>query len=146
MEVTLNNAEILLAALAGVVRLIKGQKSLKDKYGATRDWSEDIEGCLGEMALAKGLGEYWHGVQRVGGDDVGAGLEVRTTTYTNGHLLLHDDDHDDRRYYLVTGSLGKYHLRGYIYGVDGKKREYWKDLAGNDRPAYFVPQSALQEL
>jgi hypothetical protein len=141
-HIELKPAEILLGAIAGVARVIKGQRELNDQYGAKRDWNIDIEGCLGEMALAKCLGEYWHGVQVVGGDDVGAGLEVRMTTHDKGCLILHDKDYDDRRYYLVTGSLGKYVVRGYVFGVDGKKPKYWSDPTGK-RPAYFVPQSDL---
>ena len=140
--IILSNQEILLAAFAGVVRVVKGRQQLNDQYGAKRDWNIDIEGCLGEMVVAKALGKYWHGIQVVGGDDVGDGLEVRMTTHDNGRLILHEKDYDDRRYYLVTGSLGTYCLRGYILGAEGKKSEYWSDPTGK-RPAYFVPQSAL---
>jgi hypothetical protein len=39
--------------------------------------------------------------------------------------------------------LGKYVIRGYLYGKDAKRQEWWRDPTKKNRFAYFVPQSAL---
>jgi hypothetical protein len=46
---------------------------------------------------------------------------------------------------LVTGSRGDYVIRGWIYGAEGKQDMWWDDPTGKGRPAFFVPQHALNE-
>ncbi len=38
----------------------------------------------------------------------------------------------------------RYELFGWIYGWDGKDRKYWKEVAQNGRPAFFVPIRRLE--
>jgi len=143
-EIVLSAAEIIHGAQAGVMRRVNNIKNNRhQKYGADAydAWTMDIEGALGEMALAKYLGVYWEGYGIKAGSDV-SGDDVRTTKYSNGRLIMHPDDHDDRRYWLVTGQSGTYNIRGWIMGYDGKHSDYWEDPQGG-RAAYFVPQSRL---
>lgn len=144
MELKLSEAEIFMGALAGVTRCIKGMRSLDDRYGVDRTWDIDIEGCLAEMALAKFLNLYWRGINKVKGTDVGEKTECRSTSYLNGRLILHEDDDDDTRYWLVTGVLGHYHIRGWILGCNGKAERFWQDPTGKNRWAFFVPQNELE--
>ena len=95
---------------------------------------------MGEAALAKFLGIFWSMGEK-GGDDVGE-HQVRTTSGHNNRLIVHDNDKDDARFYLVTGVNGTYTIRGWILGRDAKSKRFWSDPTGN-RPAYFVPQSEL---
>jgi len=143
-QVILDWAEMILAAQAGVLRQVENiKKGVKPAYGAgnEKDWQYGIEGAMGEFALAKYLGVFWHGKGKMWGDDVGT-YQVRTSSRLNGDLILHPKDDDEKTYWLVTGLNGNYWIRGYIKAKDGKKEQWWRDPAG-DRPAFFVPQSEL---
>lgn len=143
-QVILDWAEMILAAQAGVLRQVENiKKGVKPAYGAgnEKDWQYGIEGAMGEFALAKYLGVFWHGKGKMRGDDVGA-YQVRTSSSLNGDLILHPKDDDEKTYWLVTGLNGNYWIRGYIKAIDGKKDHWWSDPAGG-RPAFFVPQSEL---
>ena len=143
--VTLSPAEIYWAACAGCMRHAQNLKNAKQpRHGidaATADWQAHIEGALGEMALAKHLRIYWPGKGELTDPDVGP-LEVRTTPYEHGKLILHPSDGDDSIFWLLTGFNGTYNVRGWISGRDGKRDIYWSDPVGG-RPAFFVPQDAL---
>lgn len=147
MQVSLDPSEMMLAAHAGVMRQVQNLKlGRKDANGASTDsgWQINLEGALGEYALAKCLGLYWPGKGKLRAPDVGE-VDVRTTSRDNGRLILHPSDPDDRVFYLLTGVNGRYQVRGWIAGKDGKREEFWKDPAGG-RPAFFVPQSALVQV
>jgi hypothetical protein len=144
VPVRLTFYEIMQGAHVGVMRQVENmQKQRKARYGAghTNDWQLNIEGALAEMALAKYLDRYW-AKGMVGDKDV-AGVQVRSTSYANGRLRLHEDDSDDDVFYLVTGINGVYEVVGWILGCNGKREEFWCDPTGNNRHAYFVPQNAL---
>lgn len=125
----------------------------KGAHGFNRDherWQIDVEGVLAEAAVAKALGIEYEPV--VGELDTESGdlgrwsnvpVQVRSTKYQTGSLLIHDRDPDDHRFVLVTGIYGTYQIRGWIYAKEGKKKNLWKEYKG--RGAYWVPQSALRE-
>lgn len=143
MKIKLTYAELLMGSHAGIMRQVENlKKNRKPAYGAGKrgDWQLNVEGCLGEMAVAKYLQCYWSGKGEFRGYDVGT-MQVRTTRYHSGHLLLHPDDDDDHQFWLVTGINGEYVVRGWILGALGKRQELWRDDA--DCPAFFVPQSEL---
>ena len=143
-QVILDWAEMILAAQAGVLRQVENiKKGVKPAYGAgnEKDWQYGIEGAMGEFALAKYLGVFWHGKGKMWGNDVGV-YQVRTSSRLDGDLILHPKDDDEKTYWLVTGLNGNYWIRGYIKAIDGKKDHWWRDPAGG-RPAFFVPQSEL---
>jgi len=143
--IELTGWEMLLAAQAGCMRQVENlKKNRNHRHGASASntWQMGVEGCLGEFALAKYLGVYWSGKGVLRAPDVGD-VDVRTSSKPHYRLILHPDDPDDRKFYLLTGLDGKYIVRGWIMGIDGKQDQYWEDPAGG-RPAYFVPQSALQ--
>lgn len=148
IEVNLTSYEMMIAAQVGVTRQISNlQKGRKDFYGAKeRDgWRMHIEGCMGEMAVAKALGLFWNGdIGDLGAPDVD-GLEVRTSSRLDGDLIMHPRDKDNAYYILVTGVNGRYQIHGYIEGRYGKNEKYWSDPAGG-RPAFFVPQSVLNPI
>ena len=143
--IQLTPSEIMQAAMVGVMRsAVSIQNGYKHNYGAQdKDtWQIGIEGALGECALAKYKNVYWKGMGIIRSPDVGD-EDVRTAWRDNSHLIVHPADPDNRKFWLVTGLNGKYIIRGWILGKDAKKQEYWKDMQGTNRPAYFVPQSAL---
>lgn len=145
MEVILSSWEILLAAQAGIMRQVENLKKNRQPYygaGSENDWQLHIEGCLGELAVAKFLGLYWSGKGELRLPDVGI-YDVRTGSKPHHRLILHPEDPDDRQFWLVTGANGHYTIRGWIFGRDGKQAQYWQDPTGQ-RPAYFIPHSALR--
>ena len=142
--IELSPAEIQMASFVGCQRTVQClQNGSKHRYGAkdTETWQMTIEGALAECALAKHLGLFWS-KGTPGATDVGP-HDVRQTHDHSYSLIIHPTDDDNRRFYLVTGILGKYVVRGYMYGRDAKRKEWWRDPTGKNRWAYFVPQSAL---
>jgi hypothetical protein len=142
--IKLTPAEIQMAAFVGTQRTVQCiQIGSKHKYGAkdTDAWQMSIEGAMGECALAKHLGIFWS-KGTPGATDVGP-HDVRQTPLAHGKLIVHPSDDDNRRFYLVTGLMGKYAIHGYMYGKQAKQQKYWSDPQGTNRPAYFVPQTDL---
>lgn len=109
------------------------------------EWSTEIESCGAEMSFAKFKNWYWSGAEwngRVAESDV-SGVQVRHTHYRSGCLVLYPADRDDQRFVLVIGRCPNYTVVGWIWGVAGKKKEFWKSDARS--PAWFVPQTVLHE-
>jgi hypothetical protein len=150
VPVQLSAPELFQCALVGVMRQclnIKHGRDRRPAYGAPTDqsWNLHVEGAAGECAVAKHLGLYWTGnIGDLRADDVGT-IQVRTRRRHDYDLLLHPEDPDDRVFILVTGRAPSFQIHGWIRAVDGKQKGWWKDPAG-DRPAYFVPQSALRPM
>lgn len=102
-------------------------------------------GALGELAVAKYLGDYWGGTvntfHRLA--DVGNNIEVRATTNNRQSLIFRDRDSLESFFFLVIQiSEETYKIAGFIQGKDAKKEEFYG--SPNERPpAYFVPQSRL---
>lgn len=121
-------------------------------HGFDRDherWQIDCEGVLAEAAVSKALGfEYeatLHALDTAKGDlgdKVNSKVQVRSTKYQTGSLLIHGKDADDHRFVLVTGIYGSYTIRGWILGEFGKHDNLWKTYKG--RGAYWVPQDMLR--
>ncbi len=147
MRVFLTPSQMMLALLVGGMRQISNlKKGRADAHGSNgkNDWQLHVEGCLGELALASHLGLFWDGkLHDLSSGDIGA-IEVRTRSEDWHDLIVHKEDADDARFYLLTGRNGVYQIRGFILGSEAKRPEFWKDPAGG-RPAYFVPQSKLTE-
>jgi len=131
----------------GVARRLRALRNgLRHRWGWTGvgTWGEDIEAAGAEKALAVALDEPW--TARDNPDavaDVGTMNQVRWTDKTAGHLLLHPEDSDLQRHWLVTGLLPHFTIHGYVLGWEGKRREYWADRVGNGRPAFWIPQVVL---
>ena len=144
-EIELSGAEIQMAAFVGCQRVIEKIKA-KESYSVSGErpekfWERYIPGSIAEAALAKYLNVYWHKGEKSAPDvhDV----DCRCTTYANGHLEIHKNDPDDRKFYLLTGFNGKYIVRGWIYAKDGKKDEYWRVMGEGREPQYWIPQDKL---
>ena len=144
ISIKLSDDEIQMGVLQASLRILQCKKDgKKHRYGAkdTDAWQMSIEGAMGECALAKHLGIFWSkGLP--GATDVGP-HDVRQTHHSHGKLIVHPGDDDNRRFYLVTGLMGKYLIHGYMYGKQAKQQKYWSDPQGTNRFAYFVPQTDL---
>ena len=136
-----------MASSAGVMRMIQFHaRNGKPTHGLNREqitWDIWIEGCLTEYALAKHLNLHWEGTGVVGGGDVGK-EEVRATDRHTNSLIIRDSDNDNKRYWLLTGRDGSYHVHGYMYARDAKQAKYLTDKGNGREKAYFVPQKDLR--
>jgi hypothetical protein len=134
-----------MAANIGVMRRLASIKYKNNSAGPDgRVWDFDIEGACAELAYAKAMGKFWDGsINTFKDPDVGD-VQVRSTRYNNGCLILRKTDSPDDWYVLLTGWCGEYIIRGHIKGGHGMLPEYWKTHEGEPhRDAYFVPQSKL---
>lgn len=114
----------------------------------------DVQGACAELAVAKALGLPWDGkffddaewlVWRTSGHDV-SGLEVRSTRYRSGRLILHRDDSDDLPFVLVRAcDNALFEIVGWYWGRDGKKEQWWEDV-GRNRPCFYVPNDLLRPM
>lgn len=146
MKVTLKRHELFLGAQAGIMRRLEALKhGRSDRYGPPPSdlWGLDIEACLAELAVAKAYNLYWERLARDPAALLGdvSALQVRSTRRDEGCLILHAEDDDRAVFVLVTGSAPTLTIQGWTRGAEGKQEKWWK--RGDGRPAYFVPQSAL---
>jgi hypothetical protein len=150
VEIAFTADEMRPLAIAGVERRLQAmQRNRKGAHGFNRDelWQIDIEGLLSEAAAAKALGlDYVPTVGELDSKwgDVGKGLQVRSTKYPTGSLLIHSSDADDHVFILVTGQNGRYMVRGWIKAENGKSERLWKVY--KNRGAYWVPQDMLRPM
>ena len=146
--IQLTPSEMMQAGLVGLMRGVGSIKAGKHhRFGADPEngWSLNIEGAMGEMAAAKVMRRYWSGAVNTYDHDDLDGIEVRTAFKHSHSLILHPTDPDDLPFVLVTGMNGEYKVQGFILAKNGKQQQFWRDPCGG-RPAFFVPQSALQNI
>lgn len=142
--IQLSSSELYVGSQVGIIRQVQNlRKDRKPGHGAptNNDWQWHIEGALGELALSKYLDVRWDFVGKLRQPDVGI-VDVRTRSRHNYELPIHHIDDDDRRIWLLTGLNGIYTVHGWILAKEGKQEKWWKD-PGTGRPAFFVPQEAL---
>lgn len=152
-NITLNISEMQFAAYIGAQRRVINIKLSREKFDGERHhqegidqdkgWQYDIEGALGEAALAKYMNQFWLGIGHPKIPDVGH-IDCRTTSNPNLGLKIRKKDPADRWFYHVLGREGSYCIVGKLLARDGKKPEYLRDPTGKGRePAYFVPVNKL---
>lgn len=144
--ITLTESNLSFAAHVGAQRRIAGvMRQAPGKYGIDNrnGWQWDIEGAIGELAVAKYLNLFWDGAF---GDylakDVDE-LQVRATSLQSGNLILHQEDGNDDTFILAIIELPAVFLHGWISGTVGKAEENWRET---ERPAYFVSREKLHAM
>jgi len=154
MIVKLNKKDIKLAHKVASQRN-SSQRGARRSDGKVMRSSINADqiGAEGELAVSKGLGAEWDGKfypieewdkWKVDGHDVGM-LEVRTTRYKTGRLIIHDKDQDYSPYILVLSyNCPEFFLAGWCFGNFGKNKKYWREDV--PRPCYMVPQSDLRPM
>lgn len=142
VKVTLNFQELRIASSVGVERHIDSLEAniVNQKVGPDSDWVYNINGACSECAVAKYLGLYWGGhVRSFKNPDIGD-LQVRSTTYKDGHLIIKENDNPDHVYVLVIASEPDYYIVGAIKG--SKAKEHKKR---DDGKSWWIPQSSLRK-
>jgi hypothetical protein len=141
--------EVRMAALVAVDCRIHhmARPGVPERWGGTPEtgWQREIDGALGEVAVAKAMGAYWYGAEtyaRAKGD--AARLQVRSTQREGGSLIVHPDDPDDAVFVLVVGRPPRFRIPGWLAGGEAKQERWWRtDIP---TPAYLVPQAALRSI
>lgn len=106
-----------------------------------------IEGVAGEMAFCKAAGVPFPATINTYRDqpDVPPDIEVRTRSKHWHDLIVRTDDNPEYRVVLVTGSRGRYFVRGWILARAARRDEWWQTYGGGPG-AWFVPQDALMPM
>ena len=112
------------AAFIAVNRqLTSMSRGSRHRYGADpfNHWTIAIEGCGAELAVAKYLDRYWAARSTLDYDgDVGQ-EQVRQTAHEHGRLIVHREDNGNARFWLVTGMMPRYTIRGWIRGAEAEE-------------------------
>lgn len=141
------------ARRVGDARLAKArEKGRTQPYGDPGDDKRvDIDrwSCLAEQSVAQWLNLPWRNEilddLSVKPPDVGDDIEVRWTAHPHGHLIVHEEDHDDRSFVLVRGRKPMW-IEGWILGSDAKKVAYRNNRQARSLLDYWVPASDLQPM
>lgn len=148
MTVTLTLLELQSAAGTGVSRRLVSLKQNNDAYKHTKNsnWSTDIEGAAAEMAFAKMMQLYCAPtVNTFKLADV-ANVQVRSTPYRGGHLLIRPNDADEDIFVLMVGSYTTWKADGWAYGREAKIDEHWRDGGDGEAGCWWVPGNKLRPI
>jgi hypothetical protein len=156
-DVTLKVEEIGLALMVASARAALAlHKEQQGNYGGRGsavvfEPMKDAVGCVGEIAVAKGLNLYWSNLLDQGQPDVGFGVEARASRKRPHSMPLGDDDvAKDRPCVMVDCStLPKARLVGWCYASEGKVLAGGKLTRGPNGAldlAYWVPVEALRPM
>ena len=139
MIVTLTEEELERAVDEGDRRQANNEsEGNPDRYGAKGGKRYHRLGAAGELAFCKGMDLVWTGPAGIRASDA-SGWEVRATFMTsNGCLIVHHGDHDDRRYALVhplhEHERFTYRIVGWMLGADAKNDDWWKTKQKDGTP------------
>jgi hypothetical protein len=84
---------------------------------------------------------YWHAFVENGITnlpDLGDFIDAKGVPTDSRRIVLQKDDKEDWAYVLVSAQRHPlYLLKGWAWGNEIKRDEYWRDPTGNNRHAYF---------
>jgi hypothetical protein len=147
--ISLTKIEYEFASYAGFLRHRENTwAQVPERYGSKgEDLDKHTLGAVGEYCLAKYLDRHWSGPGRMKQPDVGREIQIRTSNKVSGHLLLHKADNDDDYFVAVAkgATTESWHVKGWVYGRDGKLQEFWKTLQYG-RPCYVIPNEILRSM
>lgn len=145
VHVVLTWQELRAAAGCGVTRRIVSLHQGNNAHVHTRhsNWSTDIDGAAAELAAAKVLGLFWSpSVNTFKAPDVGS-IQVRSTSYASGHLLVRPNDPDDAVFLFLRGSYHRWEVVGSIRSSSAKQPAFWRPGNGSEVGCWWVPDHAL---
>jgi hypothetical protein len=147
IRVSLSADDFALAQQFGAQRTAEAQHANRPGRAACppNNVKQDINGAAAEVAFARVLGvPPVLSVSPDPGPDV-AGFHVRSTSLSNGHLIIRPGEAKDNRYVLLVGQGTDWRVIGTIAGRDAVRPEFWRPK--DARPGcYMVPQSQLVRL
>lgn len=147
MRVTLSPDELYQAAIVGCHRHIQCLRANSpDKNFPDREnirWATHIEAACSELAVCKLLGVYWSALDGPSAlSDAGFGIQVRSTRYRTGCLILRERDSADANYVLVVARAPDYEIAGWLRGSERQDR-HKRTNDRDPRPYWEIPQADL---
>ena len=145
ITVTLTPLELEVAKVVGDKRCSESVRLQLDgttKRDPLRTHEEiNFQGAAGEMAFCKAMSLYWlPTVNTFKAPDVGENIEVKTTDYANGHLLIsYGSLKLEVTYVLVIRSGDVFKVIGWMQGIHINSDKYFRPHDNS----FWVPQSDL---
>jgi hypothetical protein len=127
-------------------------------HGAGAQGSDDalaanIDGARAEVAFWEMTGRECqvHAINlmpnlgELEGDAIWRGkvIEIRSTAYTNGHLIVHPHERPERFYVLCIADHPLYRFPGYLRGQDAQIGCYLRDPDPRGERNFWIPQDHL---
>ena len=136
--------------LEGRVGGMNADTTYKSQY--VEQMQRDVRGILAEMVVGNLFDPHYfpsvntfHKVP-----DVGSDVEVRSTEYENGALLVRNNDSPDRKFVLVHVELNDgrgeprvgFNIKGWVWGHEAMTDEWWREPEAKEgerkpRPAWW---------
>ena len=149
-KITLNYWEAFTACNVAINRRLQARfkKSPDSVFGVKKSdgWENDIEGACAEMAFCKIHGLYWDAsVNTYKLPDIpDTNIQIRSTTYDSGKLIIRENDPDNDIYILVIGQMPNYKIIGGIQGKAGKHERFLSN-PNNQAPCYMIAKHYLDD-
>lgn len=144
LEVPINSVEMYLAAQVGTMRYVASrQRGLPEVIHSGQDWDGDCHGAIGELAVAKSLGVYWHPTVNEGKSPDVAGYQVRATNRSPGYLIIRPASVKNEVYIFCTIKFPIVKICGWMWLVDAKVPAFLRKADDKGPEAHWVPQSKL---
>jgi len=111
-------------------------------------WANGQHGFMGEEVFAKYINQYPRAsVEGITGVDAGYNVQVRTTVWDDGCLIVNRaeiEDYAGQQFVLITGHYLLFTIRGWLNCADAARPQWFK---GDEDPAsYWVPQANLHPM
>jgi len=110
----------------------------------TERWGNIIHGNMAEIAVSRALYRPWTpGGAKISRGEIGGDIEVRATEHKNGHLLIYENDLDDKWVVLAVGHWPTFRIVGAI--LAGEAKRIIPINTDAKPPCYWVPQQSLSD-
>lgn len=146
VKLELTPSEMYVGGLVGTLRrVISTQNGYdKNKHAEISDWQTDCDGACAEMAVAKFYRAYWTPtVNTFKSPDLPGRIQVRSTTYTDGCLIIRPNDKIKAEIFiLVITKIPHMLLVGMMHCGDAKQKCHWLP----QKKSWWVRQKYLLDL
>jgi hypothetical protein len=150
MKITLNTEDAALCHLAALVAHVKqrGKLGQAPRYNSKLNFHEQItelsESFAAELAVARLFGYKYDPFNPTFKThaDVGENLEIKWTSFDQGHLIIYPSDRNSDIAILVTNRHPDYVIKGWMPISIAKKDRYKK----TDQDSWWISQINLQPI
>lgn len=132
-------------------RRAKARTNLRgDPISPAQRMKRDQDALGGEAGVAKACNVWWYPTPwEKGAADIEGFIEVRwTERQVLPRLTVFPNDVETRIFVLITGNedtMGGYFIRGWMYGHEAQRDEWWGRLHPDRPPAWNVPVDCLRD-
>lgn len=151
IEVQLTDGDLMLARQIALMRtgMNRANDVQKSNFGRSKEWENEINGVLGEIAFGKHFNLYLDLTFNIrkGGSDFttrkGETVDIKTTDLKDGRLVVpHWKNHPSKRcdvYVLITGTFPTLTIQGYATA----KLVFDNEINLGHGPCYGLTQQQL---